>query len=259
MKARGVIVVNLIAGDLMSKNDSTLDAVTKLLELAREFENKGDIQSALMTYNHALSQLPAESPLKKEIEIIILQLEGRSVSVGRTVPPKNTSQLWKIGTAFLVGLLFMGVIALAIISFKASQVPTPVYVASPDTTNTPAFVASPDATSTPTFIVPQITARASETAEPVQKNFLTIKSNRIYLRTGPDMDNPYISKVYPNGTQMEILGKYNDWFKVKSPNDEIGWVFKDFVIIDPSLINSIPIITPIPTSIPTRAVGYPNS
>ena len=231
----------------MPKNDASLDSVSQLLELAQSFEQKGNIQSALETYRHAMSQLDNKSPLKKEIEIIVSNLENRSAHTHapRRRHPGELAQWWKLGLAFLAGLLLMVII---VIAFKSlSPLPS---TASIGQTNTPLFVGSQN-TESALEVVP-----VSQTSSPTTTTyFLTIKVSSVYLRAGPYLTDPEISMEYPKGTQMKILGIYNDWFYVKAPDRKEGWLYQDWVTFDRGLFTGIPIMTPVPTAtFPTAPV-----
>jgi hypothetical protein len=235
----------------MPKHDVTIEATSNLLELARNFEQKGNIQSALETYRQVLSQLDDENPLKKEIGIRVGQLEYRSgPKAFRGNPKEPDRQSWKLGIAFLTGLLLMGAIAIAFQRFSLHPSPTNV-----DQTHTPLYVVPQNAGGTLEVAPLSQTSSLTQTASPAQTDsptatiyFLTIKADYVLLRAGPHFNHPEISKNYDKGTRMEILGSYYDWFYVKAPDGEKGWLFTGWVTIDSGLLTGIPTMALVPTA-----------
>lgn len=76
-------------------------------------------------------------------------------------------------------------------------------------------------------------AEAAETEkEPDQSTglplprFASLKSDNVYVRTGPSMDYP-IKWIYKKeGLPVEILQEFDAWRKIKDPNGDIGWAHK---------------------------------
>jgi len=56
----------------------------------------------------------------------------------------------------------------------------------------------------------------------------SIKTNNAYLREGPDIR--YAGNAqYKKGDKFTVLGRYKDWFQVKSSNGDQGWLYKDWL------------------------------
>lgn len=56
--------------------------------------------------------------------------------------------------------------------------------------------------------------------------FASLKSDNVYVRTGPSMDYP-IKWIYKKeGLPVEIIQEFDAWRKIKDPNGEIGWAHK---------------------------------
>ena len=56
--------------------------------------------------------------------------------------------------------------------------------------------------------------------------FASLKSDNVYVRTGPSMDYP-IKWIYKkDGLPVEIIQEFDSWRKVKDPNGEVGWAHK---------------------------------
>lgn len=241
----------------MFKKDTSLETITDLLAVARDWEKKGNRDEALDVYRDVLSRLTPESPLKQEIEIIVEHLEDRSKPVIRQEPAAPL--LWKIALAFLAGLVLMGLI---IVSLGKWNIPPSSPGGSPKPTGasftrTVASSALP-ATLPPDTREPTQNTSSSQTSLPTENTiFLTAKSNPAYLREGPHLNHPVVLTVQ-RGTQFEVSGKYatNDgfWFYVTSKNGEKGWLLQRWVTIDPEMVGQIPTVTHVPTTPPNKAV-----
>lgn len=56
--------------------------------------------------------------------------------------------------------------------------------------------------------------------------FASLKSDNVYVRTGPSMDYP-IKWIYKKeGLPVEIIQEFDAWRKIKDPNGEVGWAHK---------------------------------
>lgn len=56
--------------------------------------------------------------------------------------------------------------------------------------------------------------------------FASLKSDNVFVRTGPSTDYP-IRWVYKReGLPVEIVQEFDVWRKIKDPDGEIGWVHK---------------------------------
>lgn len=248
----------------MLPNESDLEFVSKLLELAQEFEKKGNIQAALDTYNHALAQVPEDSILKNQLLLIINQLEARSTfrsGIKRLVAFEwSRARMWISG---FIGLVVIGFIIflLATSDDLGTTVPTPM--STPASTESPVPTQSPIPTTTAEIVV--VSQNPTETFSPTPNVIvLTVKARRVALRAGPDLNHPVISDFYLTGSEMIALEKYESWFYVEAPDGKRGWLFLGWVNIDPSLVNEIPSASSIPTPPlatipPTRkpGVSYP--
>jgi hypothetical protein len=249
----------------MSKKEASLETITSLLEVAREFERKGNMQSALDVYRDVISRLPSDSALKPEIEVIVEHMEARLGIVGKSVSPKwAISSNWIWGAAFVVGLLILGgiVASLAMRSASLSSIPitgaTPVLLT--NTQEAPKTASPVPTASAETSVLLQLPL---PTATPT-KITLTIKADHAALRAGPDVKHPVVSVNYQKGMEMEVLGQHTFksalgdiiWFYVKSPNDEIGWLYEGWVNISPEFVSVVTPVAQVPT--PPRAfLSYP--
>lgn len=56
--------------------------------------------------------------------------------------------------------------------------------------------------------------------------YASLKSDNVYVRTGPSMDYP-IKWIYKReGLPVEILQEFDAWRKIKDPDGNIGWAHK---------------------------------
>jgi len=56
-------------------------------------------------------------------------------------------------------------------------------------------------------------------------------SFKITMRTGPGTDHK-ILKMLPSGTRLRILDQTNGWYKVRTPENNQGWVLKRYTMQD---------------------------
>ena len=56
--------------------------------------------------------------------------------------------------------------------------------------------------------------------------FASLKSDNVFMRTGPSMDYP-IRWIYKReGLPVEIIQEFDSWRRIKDPEGETGWVHK---------------------------------
>lgn len=56
------------------------------------------------------------------------------------------------------------------------------------------------------------------------------KDGWVNLREIPDVSSPSIAKIL-NGTNLEILDKTGNWFKIYTESGRIGYIYKDRLIL----------------------------
>jgi len=56
------------------------------------------------------------------------------------------------------------------------------------------------------------------------------KDGWVNLREKPDISSPSIARIL-NGTNLEILDKFGNWFKVYTESGRTGYLFKDRLIL----------------------------
>ena len=63
----------------------------------------------------------------------------------------------------------------------------------------------------------------------VQAEMLTVKGNKVNLRTGPGK-NYSVKWEYGSGFPVEVVERKGDWLKVRDFEDDTGWVHKSLLI-----------------------------
>lgn len=81
-----------------------------------------------------------------------------------------------------------------------------------------------------------IEAETIPSANPAMVGVIT--ESGVNLRLGPDSKYGKVGNV-GNGTEVALIGKYGDWFKVKA-GETTAWVFKDFMQTSPYVARRIP-------------------
>lgn len=233
-------------------------AVDRLLELARFFENKGRIESALETYKQAISQ-NNNNPLRKEIEIVIRHWRSIDMSINQSM---------RFVLALLAGLLLTGCLSSAgapALPATIAPIPTTTLTSPPPTPIS--TVASQNVEFTPEIPFSSPSPIFSVTSTPlvtftVSKTIFTTNALHVALRSGPHINHPIASKNYDKGTPMEVLGNHDGWYFVIGPDGETGWLYEEWLNIDSGDLTDIPTIMVVPTvplntRVPTRRPSQP--
>jgi cell wall-associated NlpC family hydrolase len=67
-----------------------------------------------------------------------------------------------------------------------------------------------------------------------------ISENAVNLRKGPDSKYAKVGGVNA-GAQVDLIGKYNDWFQIKLGDGTKAWVFSDFLKATERVIRRVPV------------------
>lgn len=59
-----------------------------------------------------------------------------------------------------------------------------------------------------------------------------IKGDKVNLRSGPGFDD-HITSVLQPGLSVTIVEELSPWFKVQLPDGQTGWVYRQFIQMDP--------------------------
>jgi serine/threonine protein kinase len=224
---------------LDSKNsNANLDSIKELIALARDFEKKGDRESAIKTFEYALFQLPADSSLRREIELTI------ELQKSRTKVTKRKNLVWVLGVAAFVGLVLFGI---GVTTMSIDVEPATPTALLPN--STPIVLS----TVTKTLEVGSPDAVLSESTPTQTIIMLKVSSSKIILKAGPDNNHPDLPYSYVKGTEMIVLEKYKEWYYVEAPDGKTGWVHYQWVTIDPLLVNKILQSNNIPTVPPNSS------
>ena len=55
------------------------------------------------------------------------------------------------------------------------------------------------------------------------------RGTKVNVRSEPDTESHSIAKLY-EGTPIEVLGQRENWYQVRIPSGEIGWIFGDYIV-----------------------------
>jgi cell wall-associated NlpC family hydrolase len=77
-----------------------------------------------------------------------------------------------------------------------------------------------------------------------------IVESAVNLRQGPDSKYPKVAGV-AKGTQVDLIGKNGDWYKVKLPGGSVAWVFNDFLSASAHVARRVPVTKDFP-ALPAR-------
>ena len=80
-----------------------------------------------------------------------------------------------------------------------------------------------------------------------------ITENAVNLRKGPDSKYPKVAGA-DAGTQVDLLGKYDDWFKVRLPGGTQAWVFNDLLNASEHVLRRVPITKDFPALVTPTVV-----
>jgi SH3-like domain-containing protein len=87
----------------------------------------------------------------------------------------------------------------------------------------------------PAVVMGQSTAPASDPPPPVQASglplprFVSLKSDRVNLRSGPSMDYPTTWVFRRAGLPLEVIKEYEGWRQVRDADGTTGWVVQSFL------------------------------
>jgi len=73
-----------------------------------------------------------------------------------------------------------------------------------------------------------------------------ISERNVNLRGGPGTAYEKIGAL-GTGTQLDLLGRYEDWFKVRTSEGAIGWITNELVDVSSFVSRRVPIVRSIPT------------
>lgn len=80
-----------------------------------------------------------------------------------------------------------------------------------------------------------------------------ITENNVNLRKGPDSKYPKVG-VTASGTEVSLLGKYNDWFKIKLSDGQQAWIFSDLLNATAHVVRRVPVTKDFPAlAVPASA------
>ncbi|MEM8533842.1 MAG: SH3 domain-containing protein [Chloroflexota bacterium] len=72
-----------------------------------------------------------------------------------------------------------------------------------------------------------------------------INENSVNLRQGPDSKYTKVGSV-DSGTQYDLIGKHNDWYKIQLSGGDTAWVFSDLINVTPHVSRRVPATSDFP-------------
>lgn len=85
----------------------------------------------------------------------------------------------------------------------------------------------------------------------------SIADNSVNLRKGPDSKYAKVGVVNA-GLQVDIVGKYKDWFKIKLPEGNLAWVFSDLLNASAPVVRRVPVTKDFP-ALPVKPAARPTA
>lgn len=86
---------------------------------------------------------------------------------------------------------------------------------------------------------------ATDIPPPPPPKVATVRAERLNLRDGPGTQYVRMTKL-PAGTVIDLLSRYADWFEVRLPDGQIGWVTSEYLDIAPGVVERIEVLTSVP-------------
>ena len=72
-----------------------------------------------------------------------------------------------------------------------------------------------------------------------------INENSVNLRQGPNSNYTKVGSV-DSGTQYDLIGKHNDWYKIQLSSGSTAWVFSDLINVTPHVSRRVPVTSDFP-------------
>jgi SH3-like domain-containing protein len=57
------------------------------------------------------------------------------------------------------------------------------------------------------------------------ETYMSLRSNKVYMRVGPSKIYPVIWVYVTRGIPLQIIGKNNEWLQVQDKDGETGWIY----------------------------------
>lgn len=97
-----------------------------------------------------------------------------------------------------------------------------------------------------------VAAAANQASGPVSAS---VAANKVNLRKGPNTGFGSFGRMAA-GTQVTVLARAGDWYKVRSPRGTVGWVAQDLVNISAAAAKAVPVTKDVPV-LPKPAKAAP--
>lgn len=86
---------------------------------------------------------------------------------------------------------------------------------------------------------------ASEIPPPPPPKIASVIEDGLSLRDGPGTNYVKINSI-SGGTTLDLLSRYENWFEVRLPSGEIGWVTNEYLQIGEGVVERIDVLTSAP-------------
>jgi len=85
-----------------------------------------------------------------------------------------------------------------------------------------------------------------------------VSESNVNLRGGPGVAYDKLGAL-SGGAQLALLGRYEDWFKVRTPRGTIGWVSTELLDVSAFVNRRIPVVRDIPTLARPKPASRPQT
>ena len=80
-----------------------------------------------------------------------------------------------------------------------------------------------------TLFITFLTASITDSFAKDTPRFVSLRADKVNMRTGPSTKNPLKFTYYLKGMPMEVLDEYQGWYKVRDFEGDQGWINKNLM------------------------------
>jgi serine/threonine-protein kinase len=251
------IIERVMAKERDWRYASVADFASALADIAANAASAGGSQAASAARKISSGSLPAKSP---KVPV------SATLQAGPMPPPARPFPWLIAGVAAVILCVMVGIAALMLVIFNLPGQATPT--ASLTSTIQPSLAAT---TAIPATALPSATMRPSSTKTTVSTPTRTItpsptptstalprvivNARSANIRTGPGTTYNVLTAV-SKGSELAVIGRNADgtWLAVQMPGEEkTGWIAVSVLQLDTLIVESLPIITALPSPAPRPA------
>jgi uncharacterized protein YgiM (DUF1202 family) len=85
-----------------------------------------------------------------------------------------------------------------------------------------------------------------------------VSESNVNLRGGPGVAYGKLGTLGSN-TQLDLLGRYQDWFKVRTPRGTIGWISNELINLNDYIMRRVPAVREIPALTRPKPASRPQA